>query len=137
MQALYDSVAVNEAEQTRDLLRELLPEYRPTDYPRTPASQRPAPRAVPGRVLMTDGQLCTAGETVTPSPRASERWFGMLGQAAGGAMQPVGGAVQPVGGAVQPVGGAEQPVGSAVEPTVLVEISQQRTAFPLTGLRFW
>jgi len=61
---------------------------------------------------MTDGQLCTAGETVTV--RAPERWFGLLGQAAGGAVQPVG---------------------SAVEPTVLVEISQQRAAFPLTGLR--
>jgi len=36
--ALYDSAAVNDTSQTRDLLRELLPEYRPTDYPRTPAS---------------------------------------------------------------------------------------------------
>ncbi|HTZ44834.1 MAG TPA: nucleoside-diphosphate sugar epimerase/dehydratase [Jatrophihabitans sp.] len=38
LQALYDSSELNDAEHTRDLLRELLPEYLPTSYPRTPAS---------------------------------------------------------------------------------------------------
>jgi FlaA1/EpsC-like NDP-sugar epimerase len=35
---LYCSAEVNDAEGTRRLLRDLLPEYQPTTYPQTPAS---------------------------------------------------------------------------------------------------
>jgi FlaA1/EpsC-like NDP-sugar epimerase len=38
LELLYRSAEINDAEGTRRLLRELLPEYQPTDYPQTPAS---------------------------------------------------------------------------------------------------